>query len=302
MDMARIRYAILGTLSFIWLHVILPHVIRIMGLGPIIFPRPPISMSEKHLLIATSTVMIISSLIFALIEFKNLKKSKPKSKKSLLPLMFLIIISIPIVSAYVFQQDLQNLTQTILDAAVMDEDFTDVIPGDDPPGWAEESGNWFAVDDNGNMVYYQDDFNDAEALSISTTGDPSWTDYTFEVDLKFVEGNPSKNDRAAILAYRYTSGNDYYFLALREAQDQLDVYKHGTGSGGHLVGSTPCTLAQDTWYHVNITIIGNNVWISIDDTPYFTGLNMQGDQTSGMVGIGTRYYKVMFDNIYVELK
>jgi hypothetical protein len=259
-----------------------------MGFGPIIFPRPPISTSEKHILLIISTVITLSSLIFALIEFKDLNKSKSKQKKRLLPLILLIIVSIPIVSAYVFQQDLQNLTQTILNAAAMDEDFDDVPPGEDPPGWEEESGNWFAVDDNGNIVYYQDDFNDAEALSISTTGDPSWTDYTYTVDLKFVEGNPNKNDRAAILSYRYTSGNDYYFLALREAQDQLDVYKHGTCGGGHLVGSTPCTLVQDTWYHVNITIVGNNVWISIDGTPYFTGLDMQGDQHNGMVGIGTR--------------
>ena len=183
----------------------------------------------------------------------------------------------------------------------MDEDFEDVTPGEDPPGWEEESGNWYAVNESGNIVYYQDDDGDHEALSISTTGDPSWTDYIFEVDLKFVEGNPTKSDRAALLVYRYTNGNDYYFLALREAQDQLEVYKHGTGGGGHLVGSTSCTLVQDTWYHVNITIIGNNVWISIDDIPYFTNLDMQGAHNSGMVGIGTEYYKVMFDDIYVEL-
>jgi hypothetical protein len=273
-----------------------------MGFGPIIFPRPPISSSEKHLLIVTCTVITLSSLIFAFIEFKDLNKSKPKHKKRFPPLFLVIIVSIPIVSAYVFQQDLQNLTQTILDAMVMDEDFDDVPPGEDPPGWEEESGNWYAVNESGNIVYYQDDDNDAEALSISTTGDPSWTDYTYTVDLKFVEGNTKKADRGALLVYRYTSGNDYYFLALREAQDQLDVYKHGTGGGGHLVGSTSCTLVQDTWYHVNITIIGNNVWISIDDTPYFTGLDMQGDQLNGMVGIGTEYYKVMFDNIHVELK
>jgi hypothetical protein len=272
-----------------------------MGFGPIIFPRLPINQSEKNSIIVTSTVLALSSIIFALIEFKNSNKTKSRTKKNLLPLIVLIIISIPIVSAYVFQQDLQNLTQTILEATVMDEDFEDVLPGEDPPGWTEESGNWYAVNESGNIVYYQDDENDAEALSISTTGDPSWTDYTYTVDLKFVEGNTKKPDRGALLVYRYTSGNDYYFLALREAQDQLDVYKHGTGGGGHLVGSTSCTLVQDTWYHVNITIIGNDVWISIDSTPYFTALDMQGDQTNGMVGIGTQYYKVKFDNINVEL-
>ena len=53
---------------------------------------------------------------------------------------------------------------------------------------------------------------------------------------------------------------------------------------------------------MNSTIGGNYVWISIDDTPYFTNLDMLCDQTSGSVGIGTEYYKVMFDNIYVEEK
>ncbi|MFC1802944.1 hypothetical protein ACFL0D_03140 [Thermoproteota archaeon] len=187
-------------------------------------------------------------------------------------------------------------------ATVMDEDFDDTPPGEDPPGWGEESGNWYAIDDGGNNVYYNDDDGDAEALSISTTGNTSWTDYSFLVDLKFIEGPTNKADRAALLVYRYTNGNDYYFLAMREAQDELDVFKHGTGGGGHLVGTASCTLVQDTWYHVNITIRNNNVWISIDDTYYFTQLDMLGSHTTGSVGIGTRYYKVMFDNIIVELR
>ena len=166
MDNLRIRHAILGTLTIIWLNFILHYVKQINILGPIIFPKPSLSFSEKFMFIVISTVLALSLIIFAFLEFKNSEDTKPRTNKKILPLILSIIISIPIVSAYVFQQDLQNLTQTILDATVMDEDFDDVAPGEDPPGWEEESGNWYAVNESGNIVYYQDDDSDAEALSI----------------------------------------------------------------------------------------------------------------------------------------
>jgi len=80
------------------------------------------------------------------------------------------------------------------------------------------------------------------------------------------------------------------------------VFKHGTGGGGHLKGTASCTLVPNTWYSVNVTIRGDNLWVTIDDTPYFSGLAMTGGKSQGSVGIGTEYYKVMFDEILVELR
>jgi hypothetical protein len=234
-------------------------------------------------------------------EQKNIQtRQNPLKTKFQIFILIPLLIAVPFVYAYVFEQSNNNVSQTIIHIPLMEEDFDDVPPGEDPPGWEEEAGTWAAYNDSGNIVYYQNDTSPKEALTISTTGNTSWTDYTYTVDLKFDEGLTSKQDRGALLVYRYTGGNDYYFLALREARDELEVFKHGTAGGGHLVGTTTCTLVQDTWYHVNITIIGNFVWISIDGTPYFTNLDMQGTQTSGSVGIGTEYYKVMFDNINVD--
>ena len=53
---------------------------------------------------------------------------------------------------------------------------------------------------------------------------------------------------------------------------------------------------------MNITIRGDNVWASIDDIYCFSNLAMDGSHSQGSVGIGTEYYKVMFDNIIVELR
>jgi hypothetical protein len=241
-------------------------------------------------------------IIFGILEMLEKQKQEPTQRKTIkLPIILLLIWTIPLVSAYIFETNSQTIIQTILDLAALDEHFEDVTPGEDPPGWEEGSGTWAAYNDSGNIVYYQNDIAPKEALTISTSGNTSWTDYTFTVDIKFDEGDPTKPERGALLAYRYSGGNDYYFLALREASDELEVFKHGTGGVGHLVGTVSCTLVQDTWYSVNITIRSNTVWISINNTPYFTNLNMQGSHSNGSVGIGTEYYKAMFDNIHVEL-
>jgi hypothetical protein len=270
-------------------------------------PTYPIQINAHQimrLIVTTSLLLILSLLngVLRILEEKNIYNESKVGNKYY-PLIF-VLFFLPVASAYVFDFDNSTIGQMILDLgdAVMNEDFDDTPPGEDPPGWEEDSGDWYVVDDGGNNVYYQNNDGDKEALTISTTGNTSWTDYSFLVDLKFDTGPANKPDRAALLVYRYTSGNDYYFLALREARDELEIFKHGTGGVGHLRGTAACTLEPGPWYSVNITIRGDNVWVSIDDTYYFSNLAMLGSQPNGSVGIGTEYYKVMFDNILVELR
>jgi hypothetical protein len=289
----------------IWISVIV-NIIRSFHKNVISFPTQVQISNELNKLIISS--LILATLLMHrgyktltdISEPIKIQTKNPLKTKLQVIILIPLLIAVPFVYAYVFEQSNNNVSQTIIHILLMEEDFDDVPPGEDPPGWEEEAGTWAAYNDSGNIVYYQNDTSPKEALTISTTGNTSWTDYTYTVDLKFDEGQTIKQDRGALLVYRYSGGNDYYFLALREARDELEVYKHGTAGGGHLVGTTTCTLVQDTWYHVNITIIGNFVWISIDGTPYFTNLDMQGTQSSGSVGIGTEYYKVMFDNINVD--
>ena len=229
----------------------------------------------------------------------QIEKNDKRRIRYLIAILIPIII-IPVVYAYVYEQDNNNLTQTIIDLALMDEDFEDHPPGSTPSGWEPDGGNWTIVDDNGTLVYYQDDDSDKESLSITTTGNVSWANYTYEVDVKFVEGNLNRDDRGALLLFRYQGGNNYYFLFLKEYLDILEL--HNRGDGAHLVASTPCTLVPDTWYHVNVTIMGQIVDVSIDTISYFAGVDMNGAFDTGNVAIGTSYYKVMFDNIYVDEK
>jgi hypothetical protein len=273
--------------------VILPYVKQSLEYNTVLFPKPQNAFYDIIKIIITSSLLILSTFVQGIKELREPEKNVENiQKRKIIPLLLLVTLTVPFVYAILFESEMNIITQTILNLAAMDEDFDDIPPGSDPPGWEESTGNWTTVDDGGNIVYYQSNDDNKEALTISTTGNTSWTDYTFTVDVKFDEGPANKPDRGALLVYRYTGGNEYYFLAMREARDELEVYKHGTAGAGHLVGTASCTLVQDTWYSVNITIRSNIVWISVDSTPYFTNLDM----------LGTQSYKVMFDNIHVDLK
>ncbi len=294
--------AALGVIGFIWLVMLFPFVKGIEN-PSIIFPPPASESVNLILFLLISTIFSVYSALWGILKFfptKHSQEGKSVEKKFLVTLLLIIVISFNGVSAYKYEQGSQTVIQRILVSAYMDEDFDDLPPGTDPPGWDEQDGNWTTVDDNGNIVYFQDDDSDKEALSISVSGNETWENYTYNVDLKFVEGNPNKDDRGALLIFRYQGGNNYYFLWMKEAQDELELYNHGAEGGGNSVASTSCTLVQDVWYHVNITIIGQIVDVSIDGTPYFSSFDMNGARDYGSVAVGTRYYRIMFDNILVE--
>ena len=300
MESPRVRYATLGVLSIYWLFVIYS-ILHTISINHNIYPRPELHQIKIAELLISSLFLLFFVIYHTFNEFKKEQNSKYEVRK-LIPLLLFVVISVPVVFSYVYDNEVQTVGQIILDigTALMDEDFDDLPPGVDPPGWGEIDGTWSTVDDGGNIVYYQDDNADKEALTISTTGNSSWTDYTYEVDVKFVEGNTKKDDRGALLLFRYQGGNSYYFLWMKEGLDTLELHSHGDGA--HMVTSTPCTLVPDTWYHVNVTIMDQYVWVTIDDTIFFSSENMNGAFATGNVAIGTSYYKVMFDKILVEPK
>ena len=296
-----IQYILFIATLIFWFNNIIPYVKLIMGFNPPVFPIKVYSAYRLKMFVFTSILLSGFLCFFGMKELK-LKQDQVtrNARKKIFPIAIFLFFSLPLAYAYMYELDLNNITQTILDQALMDEDFDDLPPGSNPPEWNPVDGNWTTVFDNGTIVYYQDDDSDKEALSISTTGNVSWANYTYEVDVKFVEGNTKKDDRGALLLYRFQGGNSYYFLWMKEYQDVLELHNHGDGA--HMVTSTSCTLVPDVWYHVTITIMGQTVDVTIDDTPYFTGIDLNGALDTGNVAIGTSYYKVMFDNIYVEEK
>lgn len=302
MQRKEIHPAALGVIGFIWLVMLFPFVKGIIKAPEIIFPPQDSESVNLILFLGISAVFSVYSASWGLWKSYSNKYNQVSrlTEKKFLVTLLLIIISFNGVSAYKYQQGSQTVTQRILVTTYMDEDFDDLPPGTDPPGWEEQDGNWATVEDNGNIVYFQDDKSDKEALSISATGNETWENYTYQVDLKFVEGNTKKDDRGALLIFRYQGGNSYYYLWMKEALDELELYNHGAEGGGLAVATTNCTLIQDVWYHVNITISGQTVDVSVGGVPYFSNVDLDGAYDYGSVAVGTRYYRIMFDNILVE--
>ena len=179
------------------------------------------------------------------------------------------------------------------------EDFDDLTPGFDPPEWNDLDGTWSVEDDGtGNMVYYQQDLPDKEAISINVIGNETWVNYSYSVDVNFVQGQSSRTGRGALIIFHYSDANDYYYLFLKEDQDIVELHNHGDVA--HLVASTSYSLSKNTWYNVNITIVDDFVNVTIDGNPCLTNIDMLLLHPGGSVGIGTSYYRVMFDNIIVK--
>ena len=128
----RLRYATIGVFSIVWLSVVIPLLKMILGIGVIFFPRPPIIETQIHLLLITSILLVISIFSQAVIEFKkNADVSINKSRKKLVPLALVMLMSVPFVYGYVFDQGFQSVGQMILDigTALMDETFDELPPG-----------------------------------------------------------------------------------------------------------------------------------------------------------------------------
>ncbi len=284
----------------LWFISIYPFINILMKFTAISYP---INISEYQImrLVTTTIILMITSIINGVISILETNKQNIDYNKNLkYSLIFFLVISVPITSAYVFDTNNHSIGQTILDLieTLIDEDFDDIPPGTDPPNWEEEGGDWETYDDGGEIVYYQGDNSDKETLSISTSGDTSWLDYKVDVDLKFNAGS-NREGRAATIVFRYQEGNSHYMLVLREYQDQLELYRHGGIGGGNLVGQVSCTMEIGVWYHIDLTIVGDVVNVSVDLVPFFVDTVMNGAYDYGSVCIGTIYYGVMFDNIHV---
>lgn len=301
MKNVRLPYTLLGVLSMIWLQVIIRGMLDTsLSVIPngLPIPVPPIDLRR---LIFSSILLSSYTFILGIIEIAKQKGDETTgSGVRVLPVALVFLAVFPAALAYMHEGNIHDLTQRILNEVWIDEDFEDISPGMDPTDWVELSGNWTTVDEGGNNVYYQSDSREKKALSMPTTGNYSWVSYYYEADIKFVDGNPKKKDRGALLLFRYKGGNSYYFLWLKEHLDQLELYNHGAEGGGNAIAIAQCNLEQGVWYHVKISINGQMARVSLDDIPVFRDVDMGGSYDEGGVGMGTRYYRVKFDNIHVE--
>jgi len=177
------------------------------------------------------------------------------------------------------------------------DNFNEHVPPEAPDGWTVYSGTW-QTETDGTTVYEQADKKDERACSIA--GNVNWTDYIFQVKVKFnlPPGTPPVG--GANLFFRFQNESNYYFLFLSEDKDEMRLYKRIGGVEEQVGSSIAVTLTENQWYDVRVSVQGQVINVWVDGTQYFIDQESGGNLTSGAIGVGTKRYGCSFDDVEVR--
>jgi len=175
------------------------------------------------------------------------------------------------------------------------DNFDEHVPPEAPDGWTVYSGTW-RTETDGTTVYEQTKTKYDRTCSIA--GDANWTDYIFQVKVKFVfpPGTPPVGG-GTILFFRFQDESNYYFLFLSEDKDELMLYRRIGGIEEQIGSSVAINLVKNQWYDVRISIQGQIINVWADGTQYFINQESGGTITSGAIGVGTKRYSCRFDEV-----
>lgn len=168
------------------------------------------------------------------------------------------------------------------------DDFTD--GNDTTPLWTKSSGTWsIAVD--GSNVYAQTSTN---IEAVATAGDVTWTDGAVSARVKIVSNGTGSTGAGVI--FRHQDDNNYYFLQLREPDDQVRLWKKQSGSWTQLA-SVARTLSTGVFYTVDINLSGSLIEAYLDGetTPVISLTN--ASFSSGRLGLRAANASARFDDV-----
>ena len=145
----------------------------------------------------------------------------------------------------------------------------------------------------------------AEGDCWSNAGDPEWTDYIFEVDVKLIKGE-------AGIPFRFTQkppiGAEHYILHLSTYNivrlEKVEIYlKEQRWSELKYVN---VDLHQNEWYTVKIVCLENNIKVYLDDDLKLDYTDEDNPLLSGSIGLatppqdGVKPSHVHFDDVKVS--
>src|SRR5690606_34413601 len=119
----------------------------------------------------------------------------------------------------------------------------------------------------------------------------SWTDYTFEADLR-----SSDADSIGVM-FRYQDNNNYYRFSMDRTLSQRRLVKKVNGSYTLLHQDT-IRYSLNTTYRVSVTVVGNSISVSLNGQPFYSGTD--SSVSAGSVGFYCwRNSGATFDNVTV---
>jgi len=173
--------------------------------------------------------------------------------------------------------------------------FDDFADGNDD-GWQKYGGCTWAVENE----EYTSSVSGSEVWCLSVAGNSDWTDYILEAN---VYGDAGVDK---VVAFRVVDENNFYAVNVRSdwmGADEVTLSRIVDGVSTEIL-TTDYPSQLNTWYHVQVKLIGDNIKVRVDDNLVIdytdTGTPLDHGQIavtaySGAYGSAT----VRFDNVLV---
>jgi hypothetical protein len=184
------------------------------------------------------------------------------------------------------------------------DDFSADAAGATAIGWLFDTidsdptkGTFSVVSDNGNLALQGAATGSDFIMDIG--GDASWTDYTFQVDIKMISGSSFEFGVFGRFALGSDKGNYYEAYMDNSGAVQLRVRLDGsTTTLGTKSKSTTGNAQLNTVYTFKLDMHGGVITVSINGVPRVS-MAMDTTLSGGGIGLIVNNGTAEFDNVYV---
>ncbi len=184
------------------------------------------------------------------------------------------------------------------------DDFSGDTPGAMATGWIADTidsdptdGTWSVVSDNGNLALQGAASGSDFIMDIG--GDQSWTDYTFQVDIKMISGSSFEFGVFGRFALGSDKGNYYEAYMDDSGAVQLRVKLNGsTTTLGSKSKSTTGDAQLNTVYTFKLDMHGGLISVSVNGVARVS-MVMDTTLSTGGIGLIVNGGTAEFDNVYV---
>jgi hypothetical protein len=184
------------------------------------------------------------------------------------------------------------------------DDFSGDAVGEMATGWIADTidsdpsdGTWSVVSDNGNLALQGAASGSDFIMDIG--GVSTWTDYTFQVDIKMMSGSSFEFGVFGRFALGSDKGNYYEAYMDDSGEVQLRVRLNGsTTSLGTKSKSTTGDAQLDTVYTFALDMHGSVITVSVNGIARVS-MVMDSTLSTGGIGLIVNGGTAEFDNVYV---
>jgi len=184
------------------------------------------------------------------------------------------------------------------------DDFSDDTAGKTAIGWIADTidsdpadGTWSVVSDNGNLALQGAASGSDFIMDIG--GDQSWTDYTFQVDIKMISGSSFELGVFGRFVLGTDKGNYYEAYMDDSGAVQLRVKLNGsTTTLGSKSKSTTGDAQLNTVYTFKLDMHGSVISVSVNGVARVS-MVMDTTLSAGGIGLIVNGGTAEFDNVYV---